>query len=69
MAWTLDKLYSRVKAGNFCSTNTDGVMAFGGGLAGCQIAVHLGMPGKKLHIAEMRDNSPPTPMCATVRCS
>lgn len=27
----------------------------GGGLAGCECAIHLGMEGKKVHLVEMRD--------------
>ena len=34
---------------------TDEVVVLGGGLAGCECAVHLGMEGKKVHIVEMRD--------------
>lgn len=34
----------------------DEVVVFGGGLAGCECAVHLGMEGKKVHIVEMREN-------------
>ena len=37
----------------------DDVVVFGGGLAGCEIAVHLGMQGKKVHIVEMRDKLAP----------
>lgn len=33
----------------------DEVVVFGGGLAGCECAVHLGMEGKKVHIVEMRE--------------
>ncbi|HAE16206.1 MAG TPA: NADH:flavin oxidoreductase, partial [Erysipelotrichaceae bacterium] len=33
----------------------DSVVVFGGGLAGCECAVHLGMEGKEVHIVEMRD--------------
>lgn len=33
----------------------DEVVVFGGGLAGCECAVHLGMEGKKAHIVEMRE--------------
>lgn len=33
----------------------DGVVVFGGGLAGCECAIHLGMEGKKVHLVEMRD--------------
>ena len=33
----------------------DEVVVFGGGLAGCECAIHLGMEGKKVHIVEMRD--------------
>lgn len=34
---------------------TDTVVVLGGGLAGCECAVHLGMEGKKVHLIEMRD--------------
>ena len=34
---------------------TDDVVVFGGGLAGCECAVHLGQEGKKVHLVEMRD--------------
>ena len=34
----------------------DSVVVLGGGLAGCECAVHLGMEGKKVHIVEMRDS-------------
>ena len=27
----------------------------GGGLAGCECAIHLGMEGKEVHLIEMRD--------------
>ncbi len=37
----------------------DDVVVFGGGLAGCEIALHLGMQGKKVHIVEMRDKLAP----------
>lgn len=30
-------------------------MVFGGGLAGCECAVHLGMERKRVHLVEMRD--------------
>ena len=33
----------------------DSVVVLGGGLAGCECAVHLGMEGKQVHIVEMRD--------------
>jgi NADPH-dependent 2,4-dienoyl-CoA reductase/sulfur reductase-like enzyme len=33
----------------------DEVVVFGGGLAGCECAIHLGMEGKKVHLVEMRD--------------
>ena len=33
----------------------DEVVVFGGGLAGCEAAVHLGMEGKKVSLVEMRD--------------
>ena len=38
---------------------SDDVVVFGGGLAGCEIAVHLGMQGKTVHIVEMRDKLAP----------
>ena len=69
VTWTLDKLYSRIKAGKFCSTNTDDMVVFGGGLAGCEIAVHLGMPGKRCTSLRCGINFPPTPLCVTARCS
>lgn len=34
---------------------SDDVVVFGGGLAGCECAIHLGMDGKKVHLVEMRD--------------
>ena len=34
----------------------DSVVVLGGGLAGCECAVHLGMEGKTVHIVEMRDS-------------
>ena len=34
---------------------TDEVVVFGGGLAGCECAIHLGMEGKTVHLVEMRD--------------
>lgn len=33
----------------------DEVAVMGGGLAGCECAIHLGMEGKKVHLIEMRD--------------
>lgn len=33
----------------------DTVVVLGGGLAGCECAVHLGMEGKKVHLVERRD--------------
>ena len=33
----------------------DDVVVMGGGLAGCECAIHLGMDGKKVHLVEMRD--------------
>lgn len=33
----------------------DTVVVLGGGLAGCECAVHLGMEGKNVHLVEMRD--------------
>ena len=38
---------------------SDDVVVFGGGLAGCEIAVHLGRLGKRVHIVEMRDRLAP----------
>jgi NADPH-dependent 2,4-dienoyl-CoA reductase/sulfur reductase-like enzyme len=35
---------------------TDHVVVLGGGLAGCECAVHLGMEGKEVHLVEMRDS-------------
>ena len=37
----------------------DDVAVFGGGLAGCEIALHLGRLGKRVHIVEMRDRLAP----------
>ena len=37
----------------------DKVVVFGGGLAGCECAVHLGMEGKGVHLVEMRDQLAP----------
>lgn len=34
---------------------SNNVVVFGGGLAGCECAIHLGMEGKKVHLVEMRD--------------
>ena len=33
----------------------DSVVVLGGGLAGCECAVHLGKEGKQVHLVEMRD--------------
>lgn len=33
---------------------TDQVVVLGGGLAGCECAIHLGMEGKRVHLVEMR---------------
>ena len=33
----------------------DSVVVFGGGLAGCECAIHLGQQGKQVHLIEMRD--------------
>ena len=33
----------------------DDAVVFGGGLAGCECAIHLGQEGKKVHLVEMRD--------------
>ena len=38
---------------------TDKVVVFGGGLAGCECAIHLGMEGKEVHLIEMRDELAP----------
>ncbi len=35
------------------------VVVFGGGLAGCECAIHLGMEGKNVHLVEMRDELAP----------
>lgn len=37
----------------------DEVVVFGGGLAGCECAIHLGVEGKKVHLVEMRDRLAP----------
>lgn len=37
----------------------DEVVVFGGGLAGCECAIHLGMEGKKVSLIEMRDELAP----------
>ncbi|MBQ6223194.1 MAG: FAD-dependent oxidoreductase [Solobacterium sp.] len=37
----------------------DDVVVFGGGLAGCECAVHLGMEGKNVHLVEMRSELAP----------
>ena len=34
---------------------TDDVVVLGGGLAGCECAIHLGLEGKRVHLVEMRD--------------
>ena len=34
---------------------TDNVVVMGGGLAGCELAVHLGQQGKRVHLVEMAD--------------
>lgn len=38
---------------------TDCVVVLGGGLAGCECAVHLGMEGKTVHLVEMRGELAP----------
>lgn len=38
---------------------TDKVVVFGGGLAGCECAIHLGMEGKKVHLVEMQNELAP----------
>lgn len=37
----------------------DSVVVFGGGLAGCECAIHLGQEGKTVHLIEMRDGLAP----------
>ncbi len=37
----------------------DDVVVFGGGLAGCECAIHLGMEGKHVHLVEMREELAP----------
>ncbi|MCD8230857.1 MAG: NAD(P)/FAD-dependent oxidoreductase [Clostridiales bacterium] len=37
----------------------DDVVVFGGGLAGCEIAIHLGKEGKNVHLVEMRGELAP----------
>lgn len=37
----------------------DDVIVFGGGLAGCECAIHLGMEGKQVHLIEMRKELAP----------
>ena len=37
----------------------DSVVVLGGGLAGCECAVHLAQDGKKVHLVEMRDTLAP----------
>ena len=37
----------------------DEVVVFGGGLAGCECAIHLGQQGKQVHLIEMRDTLAP----------
>lgn len=37
----------------------ENVVVLGGGLAGCECAVHLGMEGKTVHLVEMRDKLAP----------
>ena len=38
---------------------TEDVVVFGGGLAGCECAVYLGMEGKRVHLVEMREELAP----------
>lgn len=38
---------------------TDHVVVLGGGLAGCECAIHLGMEGRKVHLVEMREDLAP----------
>ncbi len=37
----------------------DSVVVLGGGLAGCEAAIHLGRDGKQVHLVEMRDTLAP----------
>lgn len=37
----------------------DKVVVFGGGLAGCECAIHLGLEGKEVHLVEMRKELAP----------
>lgn len=37
----------------------DSVVVLGGGLAGCEAAIHLAQEGKKMHLVEMRDQLAP----------
>ena len=37
----------------------DSVVVLGGGLAGCECAIHLAQEGKKVHLVEMRDTLAP----------
>lgn len=37
----------------------ENVVVFGGGLAGCECAIHLGMEGKTVHLVEMREELAP----------
>lgn len=37
----------------------DDVAVFGGGLAGCECAIHLGMEGKRVHLVEIREELAP----------
>lgn len=38
---------------------SDDVVVFGGGLAGCECAIHLGMEGKRVHLVEMQEQLAP----------
>ena len=38
---------------------SDQVVVLGGGLAGCECAIHLGMEGKQVHLVEMRNELAP----------
>lgn len=38
---------------------TENVVIFGGGLAGCECAIHLGQEGRHVHLVEMRDQLAP----------
>ena len=47
---------------------TDDVVVFGGGLAGCECAIHLGQEASVSTSSRCGMSWPPMPTCATVRC-